>query len=85
MRIDAARPMAAWVAVLPTPDGPLLAPHGDGGTRLFDARTKAARGTWPALPLAAASDRAKRGLSGRTLLLAAGVAGPAASWTPAGS
>ncbi|WP_433617289.1 WD40 repeat domain-containing protein [Dactylosporangium sp. CA-139114] len=70
MRIDAARPMAAWVAVLATPDGPLLAPHGDGGTRLFDARTKAARGTWPALARAAAS------LPGRTLLLAAGVAGP---------
>ncbi|WP_432972949.1 WD40 repeat domain-containing protein [Dactylosporangium sp. CA-233914] len=71
MRIDAARPMAAWVAVLATPDGPLLAPHGDGGTRLFDARTKTSRGTWPALPRAAASLP-----GGRTLLLAAGLAGP---------
>ncbi|MEU7874019.1 hypothetical protein [Dactylosporangium sp. NPDC049140] len=67
MRIDAARPMAAWVAVLPTPDGPLLAPCGP----LFDARTKALRGNWAAVVRAAASLP-----GGRTVLLAAGVAGP---------
>jgi WD40 repeat protein len=71
VRIDAARPMAAWVAVLATPDGPLLAPHGDGGTRLFDARTKAPRGTWPAVARASVSLA-----GGRTLLLAAGLDGP---------
>ncbi|WP_433204751.1 WD40 repeat domain-containing protein [Dactylosporangium sp. CS-047395] len=67
MRFNAATPMAAWIAVVPTPDGPLLAPCGP----LFDARTKARRGTWPA---AVRSSLALPG--GRTLLLAAGPTGP---------
>ncbi|WP_433045240.1 WD40 repeat domain-containing protein [Dactylosporangium sp. CS-033363] len=67
MRFNAATPMAAWIAVVPTPDGPLLAPSGP----LFDARTKTQRGSWPAMVRAAVSLP-----GGRTLLLASGVAGP---------
>ncbi|WP_433045232.1 hypothetical protein [Dactylosporangium sp. CS-033363] len=60
MRFNAVTPTAAWIAVLPTPSGPL-----------FDARTKTQRGTWPAMARAAVPLP-----DGRTFLLAAGLAGP---------